>query len=105
MQRGFLRAQAFRFIMSAVTVTLVYAPACHFCEDARAALDEIARDHELTVELIEADSGAGQDLVGRHRPAMFPLVLVDGAFFSAGRLPRGKLRALLAARTAAGVRS
>jgi len=27
---------------------------------------------------------------------MFPLVLVDGAFFSQGRLPRRKLRALLA---------
>jgi len=26
---------------------------------------------------------------------MFPLVLVDDAFFSTGRLPRGKLRRLL----------
>ena len=29
---------------------------------------------------------------------MNPLVLLDGQFFSAGRLPRGKLRATLAAR-------
>jgi len=81
--------------MSAVTVTLVHAPACHFCADARAVLDEFGREYDLAVELLELDSGAGQDLVARHRPAMFPLVLVDGAFFSAGRLPRGKLRALL----------
>jgi hypothetical protein len=87
--------------MSAVTVTLVHAPACHFCEDARAALDEFGRECELAVELVEADSDVGQDLVARHRPAMFPLVLVDGAYFSAGRLPRGKLRAQLTA----GVRS
>jgi hypothetical protein len=32
---------------------------------------------------------------------MFPLVLVDGAVFSTGRLPRRKLRALLVKRTAA----
>jgi hypothetical protein len=31
---------------------------------------------------------------------MFPLVLLDGAFFSQGRLPRRKLRALLASRPA-----
>ena len=32
---------------------------------------------------------------------MFPLVLVDGAFFSVGRLPRRKLRKVLTARGAA----
>jgi hypothetical protein len=88
-----------------VTVTLVYAPACHFCDDARTALTEFENEHDLAVELVAADSDEGQDLVARHRPAMFPLVLVDGAFFSAGRLPRGKLRNLLAARGAVGVRS
>jgi hypothetical protein len=31
---------------------------------------------------------------------MFPVVLVDGALFSVGRLPRGKLRKLLEARAA-----
>jgi len=83
--------------MSAVTVTLVHAPACHFCEDARTALNEFGHEYDLAVELVAADSNAGQDLVARHRPAMFPLVLVDGEFFSAGRLPRNKLRALLTA--------
>jgi len=33
--------------------------------------------------------------VAVHRPAMNPLVLVDGAFFSSGRLPRKKLITLL----------
>jgi len=32
---------------------------------------------------------------------MYPLVLLDGGFFSAGRLPRKKLRAQLTARFAA----
>ena len=88
-----------------VNIVLVHAPACHFCEDARAALDEFRRDYDLAVDLVEAGSATGQDLVARHRPAMFPLVLVDGAFFSVGRLPRGKLRTLVAAQTTAGARS
>jgi hypothetical protein len=85
----------------AVMITLVRAPACHFCEDARAALGELGRDYDLDVEEIEADSDAGAELVAWHRPAMFPLVLIDGAYFSVGRLARGKLRRLLAARSAA----
>jgi glutaredoxin len=89
----------------ATTVTLVRAPACHFCEDARAALDDLDGEYDLAVHLVEADSDAGRALVARHRPAMFPLVLVDGAFFSVGRLPRGKLRSLLGAHARTGARS
>ncbi len=39
----------------------------------------------------------------RTGPGMFPLVLVDGAFFSVGRLPRKKLRKLLVARAVVAV--
>jgi hypothetical protein len=83
-------------------ITLVHAPACHFCADARDALAELGRELPIEVELVAAESDAGQALVAAHRPAMFPLVLVDGAFFSAGRLPRRKLRALMARRALAG---
>jgi hypothetical protein len=82
------------------TITLVEAPACHFCADAKDALTELARQHPLRVDVVAADSDTGQRLIGAHRPAIFPLVLVDGAFFSAGRLPRRKLQALLAAEAA-----
>jgi glutaredoxin len=87
-------------------VTVVTAPACHFCDDAQAALAELAIAHPLEVRLVDADSADGQALVARYRAGMFPLVLVDGAFFSAGRLPRRKLARLLAehASTPAGVR-
>jgi hypothetical protein len=77
-------------------ITLVEAPACHFCADAQDALAELTREHPVRVDVVAADSEVGQYLIGVHRPAMFPLVLADGAFFSAGRLPRRKLRALLA---------
>jgi len=77
-------------------VTVVTAEACHFCDDARADLAELARAYPLTVRLIAADSTDGQALLHAHGAGMFPLVLVDGAFFSAGRLPRRKLARLLA---------
>lgn len=78
-------------------VTLVHAPACHFCDDAQAALTDLAANHDLALHVIELDSPEGRRLVARFRPAMNPLVLLDGEFFSAGRLPRKKLLARLAA--------
>ncbi|HEX6076266.1 MAG TPA: hypothetical protein VFZ32_13500 [Micromonosporaceae bacterium] len=82
------------------TITVVRTPACHLCADAHDALTELNRTYPIRVEVLDLDTETGQALVGAHRPAMFPLVLVDGVFFSAGRLPRRKLRARLAARTA-----
>ena len=78
-----------------VQVTLVTAPACHFCEDAQATLAELAQDCPLSVREVAAESSEGQALLHAHGAGMFPLVLVDGAFFSAGRLPRRKLARLL----------
>ena len=86
--------------MPAPTITLVHTQTCHFCADAQNTLNELATQHPIQIDPVDADSDAGQDLIGRHRPAMFPLVLIDGVFFSIGRLPRRKLQALLAARTA-----
>jgi hypothetical protein len=83
------------------SVTVVRTTACHFCDDALKALAEIGREASLTVEVVEAHAPHGIALLRRHRAAMFPLVLVDGGYFSVGRLPRRKLRTLLDARTAA----
>jgi hypothetical protein len=84
-------------------VTLVHSAACHFCDDAQEALRELALDHPIHLTVVPIDSPQGRTLVAAHRPAMNPLVLVDGAFFSAGRFPRRKfLRLLLAGRAAAG---
>ncbi|AXG15456.1 glutaredoxin [Intrasporangium calvum] len=84
-------------------VTIVTSAACHLCEDA---VTELAgRRHELTLTVIAADTPDGLELVQRHRPVMFPLVLIDGAFLSSGRLPRRKLDKTLAARTRQAVSS
>lgn len=77
-------------------ITLVTAPGCHLCEDAHQVLTRLGADGaELDIEVVEATSPAGLALLAAHRPPMNPLVLVDGAYFSAGRLPRRKLQALI----------
>lgn len=82
-------------------VVLVTSPACHHCDDAHHLLEPFAADGRIELHTVEADSADGAALLQIHRPAMFPLVLVDGEFLSSGRLPRGKLaRVLGAERTA-----
>lgn len=86
-----------------VPVTVVTAPGCHLCDDALDGLAELGTAYALEVSVIDARSPEGGELLRTHRAAMNPLVLVNGDFLSSGRLPRGKLRALLAARTASTV--
>lgn len=79
-----------------LSVTVVTAPGCHLCDDAHDTLEGLARDGApLEVSLVDAASPAGMALISWHRPALNPLVLVDGAYFSSGRLPRRKLQALI----------
>ena len=77
-----------------VTVTLVTAEACHFCDDARERLAALERRGLLRLTTLPADSPAGQALIAEHRPRMFPLTLLDGRYFNDGRIPRGKLARL-----------
>jgi glutaredoxin len=76
-------------------ITVVESEACHFCEDAQRALSELAARYPLSVETVDVRSETGQRLMQVHRASMSPLVLVDGDFFSHGRLPRRKLVKLL----------
>lgn len=76
-------------------ITVVESEACHFCEDAQRALTELVDSYPLTVDTLDVRSEAGQRLMRVHRASMSPLVLVDGEFFSHGRLPRRKLSKLL----------
>ncbi|CAL8977668.1 hypothetical protein PROP_02249 [Propionicimonas sp. T2.31MG-18] len=77
-------------------LTLVTAPGCHFCEDAHRHLEGmIASGVPLQLRVVEATSAEGRSLLAEHRPAMNPLLIVDGTYFSAGRLPRRKLDSLL----------
>lgn len=84
-----------------VQITLVTAAGCHFCDDAQQVLAALAEANpQLAVHTVAATSPEGQTLLTQHRPAMNPLILVDDAYFSAGRLPRRKLQAVLGRRAA-----
>ena len=85
---------------TATPITVVATLGCHFCLDAQDALEEIGHDFPIQVTTVDLRSGEGLRLAQQFRASMSPLVLVDGRFLSAGRLPRGKLRALLSARPA-----
>lgn len=78
-------------------MVIVTTSGCHMCEDAVAALDRLSCEFPLRVRVVDAASAEGWALVGRHRPAMMPLVLLDGEPFSVGLLPRKKLRRRLEA--------
>ncbi|MBB1509579.1 glutaredoxin [Tessaracoccus sp. MC1756] len=75
-------------------VVLVTATACHFCDDAHARLHELQEVGLLRLRTVAADSDEGAALIAAHRPAMFPLTLVEGQRFHDGRIPRGKLARL-----------
>ena len=76
-------------------ITLVRTPACHFCDQAAERLEALSRRFPLAVTTVDLDSPHGAALIAEHRPGMYPLVLLDGEFFSSGRLPATKLTRLL----------
>ena len=77
-------------------VTIVVSSGCHFCRDAEDVLDELGQEFPLVVTRVDLRSPAGMHLAQSHGAAMSPLVLLDGVFVSAGRLPRNKIRTMLA---------
>lgn len=78
-----------------VEVLVVTSPDCHLCEDALEALGELAEGYGLRVRETPIDSAEGREVFERFRPPLPPFVVVDGELFSAGRLPRKKLRKYL----------
>jgi hypothetical protein len=79
-----------------VVVTVVEAPACHLCEDAKLVLTVLAQSYPMTVHVVSISDRPGRSLMSQHRAPMSPLVLLDGQYFSSGRLPRRKLERRLA---------
>lgn len=81
-----------------VDVVVVTSLGCHLCTVALAELENLAADIPMLVRTVDIGSPEGADIVRAHRPPAPPVVLVDGKFFSFGRLPRRKLQKLLAGR-------
>ena len=79
-----------------VVVTLVEAPTCHLCDHAKSTLAALAQQYPITVHVLSMGDEPGRTLMQRHRAPMSPLVLLDGEYFSSGRLPGRKLERRLA---------
>ena len=90
------RGPSLQGIAVPVVVTVVEAPACHLCEDAKSALAALAQAYPMTVRVVSIGEEPGGTLMQHHRAPMSPLVLLDGRYFSSGRLPRRKLERRLA---------
>jgi Glutaredoxin-like domain (DUF836) len=75
-----------------IEVIVLTSAGCHLCQDAKEHLAELSEEFPLSVREVAIASPEGLKLLQLHRPAMPPAVLVDGELFSAGRLPRKKLR-------------
>ncbi len=87
-----------------IEVVLVEAPACHLCEDAARALEELARERALSVRQVDIASAEGRAIVRLHRAPMPPVVIIDGELLGWGRLSRGKLRRRIDELTSSGAR-
>jgi glutaredoxin len=81
-----------------VTVTVVESESCHYCADAQQVIADAAARFPVDVRTVDVRSREGQSLMHTHRAAMSPLVLLDGVFFSHGRLSRHKLEKVLCRR-------
>jgi hypothetical protein len=83
---------------SSPNVILVRTASCQYCHEAEETLGALARAHVVSFRIVEARSDEGRGLVSHHRPRLAPLVLLDGEFFSSGRLPKRRLARTLGAR-------
>lgn len=79
-------------------ITLLSAPHCELCDQAKAVLARVGKDVDLEVEELSSETERGRDLMVEHRVAFPPGVLIDGQPFSYGRVSERKLRKELARR-------
>lgn len=84
--------------MTGIDIVYVTAERCHFCEQGRAVLDELALRYPLRVREVALTSAEGRSLAGRWRVPYPPILLVDGDLAGYGRLSARGLDRVLAAR-------
>lgn len=77
-------------------VTLLTRGDCKLCDQAKAVLVTVARDHRLVIDEIDVTTPEGTALATEAGILFPPGVVVDGKPFSYGRLSERKLRRHLA---------
>jgi glutaredoxin len=75
-----------------VKITLLTAPDCHLCDQAKSVLERVSRDTELSIETISMETDLGRQLMIDQQLAFPPGLLIEGEAFSFGRLSERRLR-------------
>ena len=68
---------------------------CHFCDEAKRVLARFADDGQIAFREVRLDSEEGRQLAANAGVPFPPVVFLDGAYFSYGRLSERKLRKAL----------
>lgn len=78
-----------------VQITLLSQSSCGFCDHAKEVLSRVGADYPLRITEIDLAGEEGQRLAARAGVLFAPGVLVDGEFFSFGRISERRLRRTL----------
>jgi glutaredoxin len=81
-------------------VLILTQASCGFCNDAKAIVDRLSKEHRLSVSTVSLDSAEGRALAARGGIMFPPGIFIDGDPFSYGRLSERKLRREIARRLA-----
>ncbi len=76
-------------------VVLLTKEDCHFCEQAKDVLARLRGEYDLRVREVALESKEGRSLALEAAAPFPPVVLLNGATFSYGRLSERKLRKAL----------
>lgn len=76
-------------------VVLLTKEDCHFCEQAKHILGRLRGEYDLSVREVALDSEEGRSLALQSAAPFPPVVFVNGATFSYGRLSERRLRKAL----------
>lgn len=77
-------------------ITLVTEPRSDFCDRAKEALHYLSAEFEIAVTEIPLVSDEGRRLAVEHAILTAPGLLIDGVFFSYGKVDEHRLRMTLA---------
>ena len=77
-------------------IVLLTKDDCHFCEQAKDVLARVAVERPLEIREVRLDSDEGGRLAAEAGAPFPPVVFLDGAPFSYGRLSVPRLRKALA---------
>ena len=80
-------------------ITFVTSDGCHFCNDAKHLLDDLATRFPLEITEVDLTSAEGRSIAIRWRVPFPPVILINGEYHGHGRIPGRKLTKALEAIT------